>query len=88
MYVDMHVCMCHRIDCSRLMYKVSPVLVMFSGKTLHYSIPMMSSVMSLMTSPVLPKAIKAAALSSMIYNMARFQTVYIGLLVDYALILR
>ena len=33
------------------------VLFIFSGKALHYSVPMTSLVMSLMMSSVLPKAI-------------------------------
>ena len=44
---------CHRMNCAWLIYEISQVLVMFSGKTLHYLIPMMSLVMSLMTLPVL-----------------------------------
>ena len=57
---------CHRIDYPRLVNEVCQVLVMFSGKILHYSIPMTSLVMSLMALPVLPKAIYAGALGSMI----------------------
>ena len=44
---------CHRIDYPRLIHEVSQVLVMFSGKNLHCSIPMMSS----MTSQLICKAI-------------------------------
>ena len=45
---------CHKMNCAWTIYKISQVLVIFSGKTLHYSIPMMSLVMSL---AVLPNAI-------------------------------
>ena len=58
------------------------------GKPLHHLISMMSCMMLLMTSWLAPKPIKDRALSSMIYNTARFQRVYINLLADCTLILR
>ena len=55
------------------------------SKTLHYLIPY--DIINDITTH-LKKLYKAAALGSMIYNMATFQRVNISLLVDCALMLR
>ena len=57
MYVCTYASVCHRMNSTWLIQEISLVLVVFSGKTLHYLIPMMSLVMLLMTSSVLSKAI-------------------------------
>ena len=55
--VCIYPCMCCWIEYSWLIQELFWVLVMFSGETLHCLIPMISSVMSSMTLPLLSKAI-------------------------------